>query len=85
MAAVWLRARSELRRRRAASLALVLLIGIAGAAVLASVAGARRGDRALPTFLAEQRPPHAAVATEEESADPTLARERAVLADLPYV
>jgi ABC-type lipoprotein release transport system permease subunit len=89
MGAVRLRARSELRRRPVATLVLVLLVGLAGAAVIAAVAGARRGDRALPQFIDRQRQPDAAVfvGTEAEggTASPTREREAALLADLPYV
>ena len=59
--AVWVRARSLLRRRVAGTLVLVALIGLAGAVVLAGVTGARRSDRALPGFLARQHPPDAVV------------------------
>jgi ABC-type lipoprotein release transport system permease subunit len=55
MGAVWLRARAQLRGRLLASLALALLVGLAGGVVLAAVAGARRSDAALPRFLATSR------------------------------
>jgi len=47
MGAVLLRVRSDLRRRRVQLLATVLLIGIAGAAVLTATAGARRTASAI--------------------------------------
>ena len=61
MGAVWLRARAQLRGRLLASLLLALLIGLAGGVVLASVAGARRSDAALPRFLAASRTTEATV------------------------
>lgn len=52
MAAVWMRARSELRTDWRAWLALGLAFGIAGGAVSASAAGARRTRTAYPRFVA---------------------------------
>jgi hypothetical protein len=52
MTAVWVRARSDLRRRWRATVLLALLVGLAGGVVLAAVAGARRTDGALGRFLA---------------------------------
>jgi ABC-type lipoprotein release transport system permease subunit len=54
MAAVWYRFRAELRTRWRAWLALALIVGIAGAAVLALAAGARRTDSAYQRFLRSQ-------------------------------
>lgn len=51
MGAAWAWARSELRRRRGATAALVLLIGLSGAVVLTALAGARRTDTAFARFL----------------------------------
>jgi hypothetical protein len=89
MGAIWLRARSEMRRGVLTTLVLVLLVGIAGAAVLAALAGARRGERALPQFIARQRQPDAAVfvggEAEGGTASPTGQREAARIAELPYV
>lgn len=48
MAAVWTRVRAELRRRLAATLWLMLFLGVAGGAVLGALAGARRTDTAYP-------------------------------------
>jgi hypothetical protein len=45
-------ARAQLRRRRAATVALVLLVGLGGGVVLASVAGASRTDSAMDRFVA---------------------------------
>ena len=56
MAAVWVRARAELRRRWRATVLLVVLVGLAGGVVLAAVAGARRTGSAVDRFLAYSRP-----------------------------
>jgi ABC-type lipoprotein release transport system permease subunit len=61
MGAVWLRARAQLRGRLLASMALALLVGLAGGVVLAAVAGARRSDAALPRFMAATRTTEATV------------------------
>ena len=53
MGAVWYHARAELRRRWRASLLLILLVGIAGAAVLTAWAGARRSATAYERFREE--------------------------------
>ena len=50
MTAVLMRARSELRARIKPMLALTLLVGIGGGAVMALAAGARRTDTAYPRF-----------------------------------
>lgn len=50
MEAVWARTRSGLRTSLRSSIALILMIGIASAAVLASAAGARRTDTAYARF-----------------------------------
>lgn len=51
MAAVWYRFRAELRSRWRAWLGLGLLVGLAGGAVMALVAGARRTETAYARFL----------------------------------
>jgi hypothetical protein len=51
MAAVWTRARAELRRRWGATVVLAVLVGLAGGIVLAAVAGARRTEGAMDRFL----------------------------------
>jgi hypothetical protein len=56
MAVVWLRWRGELRRRWRALLVLVLIAGLGGGAALATVAGARRTDLAVPRFVRYHRP-----------------------------
>src|SRR5262245_29336553 len=57
MAAVWYRFRAELRGRWPALVALALVAGIAGAATLAAIAGARRTDTAFARMLAATRAP----------------------------
>jgi hypothetical protein len=54
VSAVWMRLRSELRTRWRAWLGLALLIGLAGAAAVAAVAGARRTETAYPRFVQAQ-------------------------------
>src|SRR5688572_18647505 len=54
MTAVSYRFRAELRTRWRAWLALALLVGLAGGAVLALAAGARRTDTAYSRFLSAQ-------------------------------
>ena len=54
MTAVWYRYRAELRMRWRGWLALALIAGIAGGAVLALAAGARRSDTAYRRFLHAQ-------------------------------
>jgi hypothetical protein len=51
--AAWYRARRALRRRWPATLALMLLVGLAGGVVLTAVAGARRASTAYDRFRAE--------------------------------
>ena len=51
MGAVRMYARSLLRRKVAGTIAVALLVGIAGAAVLGALAGARRTDSAFPRLL----------------------------------
>src|SRR5947207_2064896 len=46
-----MRLRAEIRSHLAATVALVLLVGIAGGVVIAAGAGARRTDTAFPRFL----------------------------------
>jgi hypothetical protein len=58
MGAIWYRARAELRRRWVSTVVLVLLAGLAGGIVLASVAGARRTSTAMDRFVAFNKPGH---------------------------
>jgi FtsX-like permease family len=53
--AVGLLAGSEVRRRWRATIAIALLVGVIGAVVLATAAGARRSSTALPRFNAASR------------------------------
>ena len=55
MAAVWMRARSEIRSRLPGLLGLILITGIGGGVTIAAVAGARRSDSAYPRFEKETR------------------------------
>jgi ABC-type lipoprotein release transport system permease subunit len=57
MAAVLARSRAELRVRWRSWLGLALVIGMAGGAVLALAAGARRTESAYPRLVAAERPP----------------------------
>ncbi|MCU1462266.1 MAG: hypothetical protein JWO37_2341 [Acidimicrobiales bacterium] len=61
VAAVWIAARAQLRRRWGATVALVLLVGLAGGAVIAAVAGASRTDSSMKRFVAYSRPEDAFV------------------------
>ena len=51
MGAVRMCGRAVLRRRVPATIAMALLVGVAGGAVLAAVAGARRTESAYPRLL----------------------------------
>jgi FtsX-like permease family len=61
MAAVWVRVRAELRQRWRATVLLMVVVGLAGGAVVAAVAGARRTDSAMDRFLAYSRPVNVSV------------------------
>src|SRR5438128_707642 len=61
VAAVWMAARAQLRRRWGATVALVLLVGLAGGVVIAAIAGASRTDSAMKRFVAYSRPEDAYV------------------------
>src|SRR5438067_1820008 len=56
VAAVWMAARAQLRRRWGATVALALLVGLAGGVVIAAVAGASRTESAMKRFVAFSRP-----------------------------
>src|SRR5438309_12004113 len=49
-------AHSQLRRRRGATVAVTLLVGLAGGVVLAAVAGASRTDTSMDRFITYTRP-----------------------------
>jgi hypothetical protein len=61
VAAVWMAARAQLRQRWGATVALVLLVGLAGGVVIAAVAGASRTDSAMRRFVRFSRPEDAFV------------------------
>src|SRR5437016_6056647 len=69
VAAVWMAARAQLRRRWGATVALALLVGLAGGVVIAAIAGASRTEAAMKRFVAYSRP-------EEAIVDDTTARSR---------
>src|SRR5215216_444287 len=85
MAAVWVRARAELRARWRAWVGLSLALGVAAGAVLALAAGAQRTASAYPRLVAAERPPEVnsmaleGVGKREVSIDP------AAVARLPQV
>jgi hypothetical protein len=85
MGVLWLRAKAQLRGRARASLLLVLLVGFAGALVLAAAAGARRSEAALPRFLAANRTMDAAVFVQPDDPFDDLAEARRQLAALAEV
>ena len=66
MGAVWYRGRADLGRGVWGTVALVLLVGLAGGATLAAVAGSMRTRDALPEFLDYNRPPDAGVYVDQE-------------------
>src|SRR3954469_3450470 len=70
MTAVLLRVRADFRARWRAWLGLTLIMGIAGGAVIAAIAGARRTDSSYSRFLGSMRAPDALVF---ESNDPSFA------------
>src|SRR5438270_7109590 len=83
MTAVLLRVRADLRARWRAWLGLTLIMGLAGGAVIAAAAGARRTDSAYSRFLRSSRAPDALVF---QAMDPSLASiTQQQLASLPQV
>jgi hypothetical protein len=82
---LWLRAKAQLRARARASLLLALLVGLAGALVLAAAAGARRSEAALPRFLASNRTMDTWVSVQTDDPADDLAGARRQLAELPEV
>jgi hypothetical protein len=82
---LWFRVRAQLRGRAPANLFLVLLVGLAGALVLAAAAGARRSEAALPRFLAANRTVDASVYVPSKGPTDELTEARRRLAALPEV
>jgi hypothetical protein len=84
--------RAQLRRRWTSTVALVLLVGLAGGVVLAAIAGASRTDTAMLRFVAYSRPEDVYVTINGprgDPSDPAIAAEtladRARLLALPQV
>jgi len=73
MTAVRMAAAAQLRRRRWATVALILLVGLAGGAVIGAVAGARRTDTAVNRFVAYNQPEELGVFVNDASALPRIA------------
>ena len=84
MEAASYRARRALRRRWPATLALVVLVGLAGGVVVAAVAGARRSSTAYDRFRAETRAGDLDIAFDGPPAEGLDARAAAI-ARLPQV
>ena len=80
MTPIWAWARRELLRQRRATLALVLLIGVSGAVVLATAAGARRTGSAFERFVEANHAADAQLQYATESVDDAAVIE-ALLAD----
>src|SRR5438309_731626 len=83
MTAVLLRVRSDLRARWRAWLGLTLIMGLAGGAVIAAAAGARRTDSAYSRFLRSSRAPDALVFDPSDTSFATIPADK--LAALPQV
>lgn len=73
MAALWIRGRTDLRRRWASLLLLVVLTSLAGGVVIGAVAGARRTDTAMARFVEEFRPNDGEVDAETDADLATIA------------
>jgi hypothetical protein len=92
MLPVWMAARAQLRRRRGATVALVLLVGLAGGLVLVAAIGASRTRTAMTRFVAYSHPEDVFVVVNGPQGDPSdpgvfargLATRRRVLA-LPQI
>jgi FtsX-like permease family len=85
MGVLWMRARAQLRGRARANLFLALLVGLAGALVLAAAAGARRSEAALPRFLAANQTVDATVYVPSSGPADDAAEARRRVAALPEV
>ena len=83
MTAVLLRVRVDLRARWRAWLGLTLIMGIAGGAVIAAIAGARRTDSSYSRFLHAMRAPDALVFESNDSSFASIPPDK--LATLPQV
>lgn len=83
MAAVWYRARAELRRDRRTVATLAVICGLVGGAALTAAAGARRTDSAYGRFLVAQRAYDAMVINYPD--DGTAVFDLGELARLPQV
>jgi putative ABC transport system permease protein len=71
MKTVWRAMRSQLRRRWTVTVALVLLVGLAGGTVLAALAGASRTNTAMDRFVAYSRPEDVYVVVNGAHGDPS--------------
>ena len=71
MGAAWYRAKGELRRRWRATLFLALVVGVAGGAVLTTVAGARRSSTAYERLREATLASDMDVALADTSEEPT--------------
>ena len=76
MGAVWMLARAHMRPRWRSIVLLTVLVGFVGTAILASVAGARRSDSALPRFNAYSRSADAEITAGEATSAQLSAFER---------
>src|SRR5438270_10453712 len=83
MTAVLLRVRADLRARWRSWLGLTLILGLAGGAVVAAAAGARRTDSAYSRFLRSSRAPDALVFQSTDPSFASISLEK--LAALPQV
>src|SRR5687767_797771 len=84
--AAWYRARGELRRRWRATVLLILLVGVAGGAVLTTVAGARRSSTAYDRFRDETLAADLDMAfADEDAPPPDLAEAEPMVRSIPQV
>src|SRR5690242_4992211 len=68
MAAVWMRARAELRASWRSVVVLAVLLGLGSGVALAALAGARRTDTAIPRFFTYYRAENAGVVGDDLAA-----------------
>ena len=76
MAAIWMTARAEWRRRWRSFVVLAVLLGLAGGVALAALAGSRRADTAFTRLEEQLKEPNLHAATGERP-NPELVREAA--------